>query len=86
MHHPIIFWLGGGRGWGGSTSDSAAGSVGIARNSCIKPRESSYPAFFFVEGGLGRFDFGFGFGFVSIANNFRAQPSKPFFIWREKGG
>ena len=83
-HH---FLLGRGRGWGGSTSDSAAGSVGIAKNSCIKPRASSYQAGFFVEGGgWGGSTSGSASGSLGIANNFRAKPSKPFFFSRGGGG
>ena len=62
-----------------------AGSV-FARNSCIKPRESSYPAFFFVEGGLGRFDFGFGFGFVRHCEQFPRTTQQTFFLFGGKRG
>ena len=63
VHHPIkLFFLSRG-GWGGSTSGSASGSLGIASNFRTKAGASSPANRFFVDEGLGKFDFGFRFGF-----------------------
>ena len=60
MHHLIKRFFCGGGGWGGSTSGSASGSLGIANNFRAKP---SNLFLFGGKGGWVRFDFGFGFGF-----------------------
>ena len=61
-------------GWGGSTSGSASGSLGIARNFRTKPGASSQQPFFLSRGGWGGSTSGSASGSMVISSNVCTKP------------